>query len=464
MTRSEPSRANQTADASGRQPALAAQIAAAARGLQHIRNGRSGTHALTGTPSAVRPGAQALLYHALRHLGLAQALRSRLAPRSPPPAADALLCTALALAAAPDGVAYEAHTLVNQAVEAAKADAATRKQSAFLNACLRRFLREREALLEAVGQEPVARWNHPQWWIERVRRDWPQSWESVLNASNAQAPMVLRINKQKSTPAQYVEGLAAINIEAFEAGEAGEAGVVLRQAVAVERLPGFAQGVASVQDLSAQRAAPLLLNGLDLQLPLRVLDACAAPGGKTAHLLELAGPQSPMLLTALDVDPLRCERIVETLARIGQRAQVLAHDAAKPDQWWKQDCAGAQFDAILLDAPCTASGIVRRHPDVRWLRRESDIAQLAQIQAHLLAKLWPLVRSGGRLLYCTCSVFPQEGEQQIKTFLARNTNARLLPSPGHILPAASRIAVGLADNEGGGHDGFYYALLQKIDL
>ncbi len=441
-----------------RQPALAAQIAAAARGLQHIREGRSGTHALTGTAAAVRPGAQALLYHVLRHLGLAQVLRSRLAPRPPPPAADALLCTALALGAAPDGVAYEPHTLVNQAVEAAKGESATRKQAAFINACLRRFLRERDGLLASVMQEPVARWNHPPWWIERVRRDWPNKWESVLEANNAQAPMVLRINKQKSTPALYLKGLEAIDIGSFSVGDAG---VVLRHAVPVERLPGFGQGVASVQDLSAQRAALLLLEGLDLRKPMRVLDACAAPGGKTAHLLEIAGHESPMVLTALDIDPVRCERIAETLARIGQSAQVLAHDAAKPETWWQQHCGGALFDAILLDAPCTASGIVRRHPDVRWLRRESDIAQLAQVQTHLLAKLWPLVRAGGRMLYCTCSVFPEEGEQQIKTFLARNTDAQLLPSPGHILPATNHMNAGLADNQSAGHDGFYYALLQK---
>lgn len=445
--------------AGARSGSLGALLRHAAQGLHHIRNGRSGAVALDGTDPALRAGAQALLYHALRHLGLAEALRSRLAPRTPPPAADALLCMTLALAAAPEGMSYEGFTLVNQAVEAAKADLATRQQAGFINACLRRFLRERDALLAAVVADPVAQWNHPRWWVTRMRKEWPEHWQSVLAANNAQAPMVLRINEQKSTPGQYIKALAAINVVAFEWLPHA---VVLERAVPVQELPGFAQGLASVQDVSAQLAAPLLLDGLPTGAPLRVLDACAAPGGKTAHLLEHAGAGSGLELTALDVDPARCVRISETLARIGLQAQVLAHDAGKPQEWWQQHCKGQAFDAILLDAPCTASGIVRRHPDVRWLRRESDIAQLAQIQARLLAALWPLVKVGGRLLYCTCSVFHAEGQGQIETFLARNSDARLLPSPGHILPACADRASGLPDNGPGGHDGFYFALLEKI--
>lgn len=442
-----------------RQPALAALILAAAKGLHHIRGGGSGTLALAGTPAAVRPGAQALLFHTLRHLGLAQALRSLLAPRMPSPAADALLCTALALAAAPGAIEYEAFTLVNQAVDAAKLDPATRKQASFINACLRRFLRESGALMEAVQTNVVARWNYPSWWVERVQRDWPDEWQAILQAGNEQAPMVLRINQQKTTPAQYLQALQAIKIIAFR-GDANA--LVLQRAVPVQALPGFAEGAVSVQDASAQRAAPLLLAGFPQARSLRVLDACAAPGGKTAHLLELSTPVRPVRVTALEIDPARCTRITETLARLGLSAQVLAHDASRPQDWWQQHCGGELFDAILLDAPCTASGIVRRHPDVRWLRRASDIAQLAQIQANLLAALWPLVAPGGRLLYCTCSVFPEEGAQQIQTFLGRHENARLLPSPGHILPEASDMYSALADNPRGGQDGFFYALLQKF--
>ena len=256
------------------------------------------------------------------------------------------------------------------------------------------------------------------------------------------------------------KALEAINIIAFEQLPYA---VVLERAVPVHLLPGFAEGVVSVQDGSAQRAAPLLLEGLRSGTPLRVLDACAAPGGKTAHLLEYAGPDAQLQLTALDVDPVRCQRIAQNLSRIGMQARVLAHDGARPQDWWQQHCSGELFDAILLDAPCTASGIVRRHPDVRWLRRESDIAQLAQVQERLLAALWPLVKPGGRLLYCTCSVFRAEGDGQIEAFLAHNSNARLLPSPGHILPVAADKAGDLPDNERGGHDGFYFALVQKLE-
>ena len=455
-----PSHADRTAATGTRSGSLGALLKLAAHGLQQIRSGRSGAVALDGADSALRPGAQALLYHVLRHLGLAEALRSTLAPRSPPPAADALLCTALALAAAPQDMPYEVFTLVNQAVEAAKADPATRKQAAFLNACLRRFLRERDALLAALAGDPVATWNHPRWWIARLQKEWPRDWQSMLAANNAQAPMVLRVNAQKSTPAQYLNALEAINIIAFEQLPYA---VVLERAVPVHLLPGFAEGVVSVQDGSAQRAAPLLLEGLRSGTPLRVLDACAAPGGKTAHLLEYAGPDAQLQLTALDVDPVRCQRIAQNLSRIGMQARVLAHDGARPQDWWQQHCSGELFDAILLDAPCTASGIVRRHPDVRWLRRESDIAQLAQVQERLLAALWPLVKPGGRLLYCTCSVFRAEGDGQIEAFLAHNSNARLLPSPGHILPVAADKAGDLPDNERGGHDGFYFALVQKLE-
>ena len=221
----------------------------------------------------------------------------------------------------------------------------------------------------------------------------------------------------------------------------------------MQDLPGFAQGVVSVQDGAAQLAAPLLLSGLASAGPLHVLDACAAPGGKTAHLLEIAD----CTVTALDVDPARCEKIHQTLQRLGLQAQVLVADAANVSAWWD----GRLFDAILLDAPCSASGIVRRHPDVRWLRRESDIAQLAAIQARLLKALWPLLKPGGRLLYCTCSVFRAEGEDQIQTFLAHNTDAALLPSPGHLMPQSGANGDAVPDNPIGDHDGFYYALLEK---
>lgn len=440
--------------------ALSRQLHEVATALHDIRRGRSGTAVLDGVAPALRPGVQALLFQVLRALGWAEAVRQQLAPRAPAPAVDALLCTALALLADEEQPPYAPFTLVNQAVQAAKDGHATRAQAPFINACLRRFLRERAALQQAVAGDLRAQWNHPLWWVARLRKDHPQQWQQILQASNTQAPMVLRVNKQKSTPAQYQQALEAIDLVA---NTVGDSGLVLQRAVPVQVLPGFAEGVVSVQDSAAQLAAPLLLAGLDLQQPLRVLDACAAPGGKTAHLLEYVGAGAPLQVTALDIDAARCERIRDTLVRIGlqDQAQVLAADAARPQDWWQQHCAGLPFDAILLDAPCTASGIVRRHPDVRWLRRESDIAQLAQTQARLLNALWPLLRPGGRLLYCTCSVFRAEGDLQVQAFLASHTGARLLPSPGHLLPGMGSKEAGVQDNGTGEHDGFFYALLHK---
>lgn len=228
---------------------------------------------------------------------------------------------------------------------------------------------------------------------------------------------------------------------------------MLPQPLPVHSLPGFEQGLASVQDGAAQMAAPLLLQDWGAHPPSRILDACAAPGGKTAHLLEMSDAE----VLALDVDPERCERIHETLARLGLSARVLAADAGDPGAWWD----GVAFDAILLDAPCTASGIVRRHPDVRWLRRPSDVAQLAAIQSRLLKVLWPLLKPGGRLLYCTCSVFRDEGQRQIQTFLDNNTDVQLRPSPGHLMPGHGAATPGVPDNQHRGFDGFFYALLEK---
>ena len=421
-----------------------------AAALVALRDGVSGTAALVRVDAALRPAVHALFFQVLRSLARAEHLRRQLAPRKPPPPADALLCVALALGWRAQDAPYEIFTLVNQAVEAGKRDSATRAQAGFINACLRRFLRERDALVARSEGDPAAAWNHPPWWINRLRHDHPVHWQEVLLADNRHAPMVLRVNARKSTPDAYLARLHAAGVPARRVGRFG---VVLQQATNVQRIPGFDEGVVSVQDSAAQMAAPLLLDRLQPQTGLRVLDACAAPGGKSAHLLELAD----CALTALEIDPVRCERIHQTLDRLGLQALVVAGDAARPAEWWD----GALFDAILLDAPCTASGIVRRHPDVPWLRRESDVAQLASVQARLLASLWPLVRPGGRLLYCTCSVFRSEGSTQVETFLAHNTDASLKPSPGHLLPQFEAKDGGVPDNRTGDQDGFFYALLEK---
>lgn len=415
-----------------------------------VQQGASATAALSEVQAVLRPGVQSLVYRVLRSLGRAQALRRQLAPRKPSAAADALLCTALGLGWRTEDAPYDMFTLVSQAVEAAKRTAATRAQSGFINACLRRFAREQDALVMKTDEEPVALWNYPSWWIARVQREYPAHWQAVLAAGNRQAPMTLRVNTRKTSVAAYRDTLAAAQMAASPVGACG---LMLSRPLPVQDIPGFMQGCVSVQDAAAQMAAPLLLGGLSAGSRPRILDACAAPGGKTAHLLELADAE----VTALDVDPLRCERIDQTLARLGLSARVLAADAGEPETWWDNQ----PFDAILLDAPCTASGIVRRHPDVRWLRRESDVAQLAAIQSHLLTTLWPLLKPGGRLLYCTCSVFHAEGDQQIQAFLAHNTQARLLPSPGHLRPTFDDGGDTVRDNQVYDHDGFYYALLEK---
>jgi 16S rRNA (cytosine967-C5)-methyltransferase len=438
--------------------ALWQQLQATAQALMAVRAGQSAPAALLKVEPVLRPGVRALLLHALRWLGRGEAIRRKLAQREPAALVDALLCTALALCWREEDAPYEPFTLVDQAVEAAKRHPAMRGQASFVNACLRRFLREREALIAATEREPVAVWNHPRWWIERLRRDHPRHWETILRVSTTQGPMVLRFNERKIDVAHAVEALSAINIGAKSLGRSG---LLLEHPLPVTAIPGFAEGHFSVQDAGAQMAAPLLLDGLDLRRPLRVLDACAAPGGKTAHLLEYAGRESALEVTALDIDADRCERIRDTLRRLDLKAQVLVADAQDTSEWWTTHCGGKPFDAILLDAPCTASGIVRRHPDVRWLRRESDVAQLAVVQAGLLGSLWPLLAPGGRLLYCTCSVFREEGDWQIEAFLAHHTDAVLLPSPGHMLPRDGTGGDPVAENTLRDHDGFFYALLQK---
>ena len=433
-------------------PPLWRQLQAAASVLAAVRRGESATPALAAVDAPLRPAAQALSFQVLRNLGRAEALRRRLAKKGPPPPVDALLCTALALAWREEDAPYEAFTLVDQAVEAAKRSPQTRAQQGFVNACLRRFLRERDELVAETDSEPVARWNHPRWWIARLQQDWPHQWEDILEANNRPAPMTLRVNTHRISREPLRDLLAAAHIASEPVGAYG---LILDRPHPVTAIPGFAEGLWSVQDAGAQLAAELLVPGLPANA--RVLDACAAPGGKTAHICEIA-PTAQVL--ALDVDAARCERIHQNLQRLGLRAEVRHADAGEPGYWWD----GQPFDAILLDAPCTASGIVRRHPDVRWLRRESDVAQLAEQQKRLLTALWPLLKPGGQLVYCTCSVFRAEGRDQVAAFLAHNNTAVLRPGPGHLWPTHGVGAGGVPDNSSSDHDGFFYAVLQKCAL
>jgi 16S rRNA (cytosine967-C5)-methyltransferase len=412
--------------------------------VQGVQAGRSLTELIAGVPAAARPGTQALAFDALRRLGSAQAVRAIVAPKAPPREVDALLLAALALLWPQARPPYADHTLVDQAVDAARRRAPA--AAGFINAVLRRFVRERDALVAAAEKTPLGAFNHPPWWIERVKRDWPAQWQALLASANERPPMTLRVNVRHATPEAYLQRLAAAGRGArLVPGGA----IVLDAPCPVGELPGFGAGDVSVQDAAAQLAAPLLL-GAGLPRGARVLDACAAPGGKTAHLLELA----ELDLVALDADALRLARVQDTLTRLGLTATVRAGDARTPAAWWD----GRPFDAILLDAPCSASGIVRRHPDIRWLRRADDIAALARVQAALLDALWPTLAVGGRLVYATCSLFKAEGQAQIDAFLQRAMPGTVRldsASPGHLL--------GLPDNGSPGSDAFYYALLHKTN-
>jgi 16S rRNA (cytosine967-C5)-methyltransferase len=296
----------------------------------------------------------------------------------------------------------------------------------------------------------VARWSHPQWWIDRVRADYPADWEAILAAGNERPPLALRVNARATTREAFVAACAAVPLGAVAAGEAG---VIVDPPRPVTELPGYREGWFSVQDLGAQLAAPLL----QAEAGMRVLDACAAPGGKTAHLLELADVE----VVALDSEPARLARVRENLARLrlaSARVRVVAGDAGTPAAWWD----ARPFDRILVDVPCTASGVVRRHPDGKWLRRPGDVASFARQQARLLDALWPCLAPGGLLLYATCSVFRAENDVQIDAFLARQAGALHEPitfpaavvrQGGQLLPSLP----GAAHNQ----DGFFYALLRK---
>lgn len=424
-----------------RPDSLAFALSNAARALSSVEAGNALPRALSQVfdgadmPAAARGAIQDLCYRSLRQWGIAQALVNCLTGKPPaPPRLKALLCCALALLSE-DEPGYADHTVVDQAVTACAADRELMRAKGMVNAVLRRLLRERSALLAQLRQREDLRWNYPPWWIAHLQAAYPSQWEQVLAAGNAQPPLTLRVNLRKATVASTLEGFARAGIEARQVGP-----VALRLARPrpVHEIPGFADGCVSVQDAAAQLAAPLL----DLRDGMRVLDACAAPGGKTGHLLETA----QLDLLALDQDPVRLQRVAQNLDRLKLKAELRRGDAAASD-WWD----GQAFDRILADVPCTASGIVRRHPDIRWLRRPDDAVKLAALSATILDNLWTMLKPGGKLLLVTCSLWPEESEAQASRFAAR-TGARRLAAPGQLLPAAS------VDED---HDGLFYALLEK---
>lgn len=423
------------------QDSLAFALAGAARALAAVEAGNALPRALAdvfgmrGVTPAARGAVQDLSYRSMRRWGTASALLRLLADKPPAqPRLRALLCCALALLS-DDEAAYPAHTLVDQAVEACAGDRELARAKGMANAVLRRFLRERDALMAQVMRDDEARLNYPHWWIDAMRAAWPAQADAVLAAGNRQPPLTLRVNRRKTSVDDYLGVLAEASISAQAIGEHG---VKLARPIPVTQIPGFAAGHASVQDAAAQLAAPLL----DLKDGMRVLDACAAPGGKTGHMLELAR----LDLLALDQDAERLKRVADNLRRLSLAAELRQGDARARD-WWD----GQPFDRILADVPCTASGIVRRHPDIRWLRRPDDSRQLTQLSSAILDNLWAMLKPGGKLLLATCSVWPEESEGQAQAFVERHGATRL-PAPGQLLPQADEIS---------DRDGLFYALLEK---
>ena len=385
---------------------------------------------------------QDLAYGVLRYLGLLRALLAGLLAKPlRDEDLDALLLVALYQLKYTRAAPY---AVVDDAVRAC---VRLRKTSAkgLVNAVLRNFLRHPDASLALARKTEPGRWSYPQWWIDTLRSAYPGHYADILEAGNTRPPMTLRVNLRRIARDAY---LAMLGTAGLEAEAIGDCAVMLAQPVPVDGLPGFSQGLVSVQDLSAQYAAPLL----DLSDGMRVLDACAAPGGKSAHILEHA----QVRLTAIDRDAQRLSRLASNFERLGLSGRVLCADAAEPARWWD----GEFFDRILLDAPCTASGIVRRHPDIKWLRRPEDLWAWTAQQRHLLEALWRTLAGGGKLLYATCSVFPEENQVQVSAFLRAHSEAQLLPPSGIWEgPEIGNINGQILPDPR--HDGFFYALLQK---
>ncbi|HTN49480.1 MAG TPA: 16S rRNA (cytosine(967)-C(5))-methyltransferase RsmB [Burkholderiaceae bacterium] len=435
----------------GGAPPLSQVLGSAARVWLGFTGGHSLDRALAqqsaNAPPRLSAATQDASFAAVRHRALIERVLAKLATRPPAPEVAALLAVALAQLL---GDRYASHTVVDQAVEAAHTQ--FRGVAGFVNAILRSFLRRRDELLGELQRIDEVRYNAPAWWIRLMREAQPAAWREILECAQMPPPLVLRVNRRRVSVGDILRRLADAGMDATQIGLDA---VWLHRPRPVDAIPGFAEGDVSVQDAGAQLAA----EWLDVTDGLRVLDACAAPGGKTAHLAERAD----LDLVAVERDAERARRIDENLVRIGRQAQVLVADAGEASHWWD----GRLFDRILLDAPCTASGIVRRHPDIPWLRRRSDVAHLATEQRALLDALWPLLRVGGRLLYVVCSVFPQEGSEQITQFIGRHADAvpRALPggaSSVQLLPTATG---GERWVEGSMwptlHDGFFYASLEK---
>lgn len=424
---------------------LSEAITIAAQALGEVTSGRSLTEVLEELEAHERPIVQSLSFDALRKWVRSHELIKQFIPKAPPPEVDHLLSVAIALFLQEDGGGnqYATHTIVDQAVKACGEYDKTIYAKGLVNAVLRKVS---SAVRAPEGEtryppDPIPMFTPP-WWRANLKRNYPQSWQAILFTQAKRAPLILRVNQRYQTREQYQALLHEAGIVSRPinevAGIALSTALVLDHPLPVGELPGFYSGAVSVQDAGAQLAA-LLLDPKDGD---QVLDACAAPGGKTAHLLELANCK----MTALELDGERMGKIGGNLDRLNlysDQVNILRGDASNTT-WWD----GVLFDKILLDAPCSASGIVSRHPDIPFLRREADIKSLQQRQRAILSQAWKMLKPEGLLLYVTCSIFPEEGEEQALWFAAEHSNAVRLDAPGQILPTDV-------------NDGFYYALFKK---
>ena len=373
----------------------------------------------------VRAAAQDCVYGVLRHWGVLSFFLNALLKTIPPDRPYYLLAVAMYQ------ILYtkeSVHAVVDQAVEGSQ-----QRFKALTNGVLRRWLRQKDQLSETLSRDLVAQMSCPAWWIRRVQNTYPTAWKEILRSALHHPPMTLRVHQHKTTVDVY---LRVLQDHGLHGRHMDEDAIEIIPPVAVHRLPHFADGWVSVQDWGAQHVACWL----DPKPDMKVLDACAAPGGKTCHLIEYGAKN----VVALDISARRLARVRENLNRLGFDAELKTGDARQPGHWWD----GEVFDCILVDVPCSASGVVRRHPDIKWHRRSSDIANFASTQREILDALWPLLKSGGRMLYLTCSIFEEENRLQVESFLARHADAQPLRSHAW-LPCMQ-------------HDGFYYALLGKI--
>ncbi|WP_138516463.1 16S rRNA (cytosine(967)-C(5))-methyltransferase RsmB [Limnobacter alexandrii] len=433
-----------------------ALLKAAAVMTRVLREGRSLDEALAAETKGVKTpqalGAiQDLAYFGMRNLGRGQVLSRLISGKAllNPEPLNELMALGFGLLWEDKNPKYPAHTVVDQMVYACTGSEQFARAKGLANACLRNFLRDSNTWRSKALEDPLAQHNLPAWWVEKLKTSHPQQWQTMLAQSQSHPPLVVRVNTRSSSANAYADQL---NAAGMEARVIGEQAVLLAKPVPVSALPGFDLGQVSVQDSAAQLASQLL----NPQNGQRILDACAAPGGKTGHLLELADIE----LVALDSSPQRLGRVEDNIRRIAPTLngqwdlRLKVAQAELLDTWWD----GVPFDGILADVPCTGSGVVRRHPDIPWLRRPDDIAKLSQIQHKILNALWSTLKPGGTLLLVTCSIFPEEGPLLAKAFLDNHSDALAQTAPGWVLPVAP------ANPDQGfdaSPDGFFYAKFEK---